>query len=68
MEKQYLNKYVTYFKLHKSGNKFLNHRYEHVLSIVEDKVYYKLSEGNWKACKEGDLLVSVVNNIPLHTV
>jgi hypothetical protein len=67
MEKQYIDKYAEQFKLKKSGNKFLNSRYEHVLSIVGSKVFYKLNENNWKTCKESDLLVSIINNIPLHT-
>ena len=67
MEKQYIDKYVEYFKLHRSGNKFLNANYEHVLSVVKDELHYKSSEGNWKTCKPGDLLVSIINNIPLHT-
>ena len=67
MGKQYMDKYAKHFKLHKSGNKFLNHKYEHVISVIDGKVFYKLSEGNWKTCKEGDLIVSIINNIPLHS-
>ena len=66
MEKQYLDKYVSHFNLHKSGNKFLNEHYEHVLSIIDGKVFYRININEWKTCKSGDLIVSVINNIPLH--
>ena len=68
MKNEYVKKYVTHFQLHKSGNKFLNSRYEHVLSITNNQIFYKLSKNNWKACKEGDLLISIINNIPLHVI
>ena len=66
MEEQYTNKYIEHFKLRKSGNKYLNHQYEHVMSIIGDKVFYRTSINEWKTCKTGDLIVSIINNIPLH--
>ena len=66
MQESYVKNYIEHFKLQKSGNKFLNNKYEHVLSIIDGKVYYKTGIDEWKTCKTGDLLVSVINNIPLH--
>ncbi len=66
MQEEYVSKYVKHFNLHRSGNKFLNERYEHVLSIVDGKVFYRTDNENWESCKTGDLVVSVINNIPLH--
>lgn len=66
MKEIYVKNYIQHFKLHQSGNKFLNSRYEHVLSIVEGTVYYRANINEWKSCKTGDLLVSIINNIPLH--
>ena len=66
MQETYVKNYIKHFKLHKSGSKFLNDKYEHVLSIVEGKVHYRSGINEWKSCKTGDLLVSVINNIPLH--
>ena len=66
MKTDYINKYAQHFKLHKSGNKFLNQKFEHVLSLIDDQIYYRISENEWKSCKSGDLIVSVINDIPLH--
>ena len=66
MQETYVKNYTKHFKLQKSGNKFLNDNYEHVLSILDGKVYYRTSINEWKSCKTGDLVVSVINNIPLH--
>ena len=66
MQESYIKNYIKHFKLQKSGNKFFNDKYEHVLSIIDGKVYYRITMDEWKTCKTGDLLVSVINNIPLH--
>ncbi len=66
MQETYVKNYIKHFKLQRSGNKFLNDKYEHVLSIIDGKVYYRIAIDEWKSCKTGDLLVSVINNIPLH--
>jgi len=66
MQTDYINKYISHFKLQRSGNKFLNERYEHVLSVIEGKVFYRNDMNEWKTCKTGDLIVSVINNVPLH--
>ena len=66
MQKSYVDNYASHFNLKKSGSIFLNERYEHVMSIINDKVYYRVNESEWKTCSAGDLLVSLINNIPLH--
>ena len=34
--------------------------------VIEESIYYRVAKNEWKACKQGDLLVSIINNIPLH--
>mgnify|MGYP001293534542 CR=1 FL=1 len=65
MQKTYLRQYVNYFKLAQDGCKYYDMTGRHVLSIVEGIIHVK-NKNNWSQCKEGDLIVSIVNNIPLH--
>ena len=66
MQKTYLKQYVNYFKLARNGCKYYNMRGMHVLSIIEGIIHVK-NNHEWKKCKEGDLIVSIINNIPLHS-
>ena len=66
MQKTYIKQYVKHFDLCRSGNKFYNKSAEHVLSVIEESIYYRVTKNEWKSCKQGDLLVSIINNIPLH--
>ena len=68
MQKTYIKQYVRHFDLYQSGNKYYNKDAYHVLSIIDESVYYRTGHSKWKTCKQGDLLVSIINNIPLHTL
>jgi|ETN01SMinimDraft_1059929.scaffolds.fasta_scaffold69925_3 hypothetical protein len=66
MQKSYIENYANYYNLKKSGTIYLNEKYEHVMSVIDGKIFYKLTETKWNICKSGDLLISIINNIPLH--
>ena len=66
MQKSYIENYANYYNLKKSGTIYLNEKYEHVMSVIDGKIFYKLTETKWNTCKSGDLLISIINNIPLH--
>jgi hypothetical protein len=67
MKKNYFRKYVTHFKLIKTGdNTFSNTGGVDVLRVVDDKILVRESHGVWKPVRTGSLVLSVINNIPLH--
>ena len=66
MQKTYLNDYAQKFNLIKTGNAFINKQGDLVMSIVENVIYYRVTDVDWKKCSEGDLVVAIINNIPIH--
>jgi hypothetical protein len=68
MQKTYIKQYVRHFDLYQSGNKFYDKNAYHVLSVVNENIHYRVGHSEWKICNQGDLIVSIINNIPLHTI
>ena len=68
MQQTYIKEYINHFGLYRSGNKYFDKNAYHVLSVVNEDIYYRISHNEWKTCKQGDLLVSIINNIPLHAL
>ena len=67
MKRNYFRKYVTHFKLIKtSDDTFSDTCGVDVLRIVDDKILVRESFGVWRSVREGSLVLSVINNIPLH--
>jgi hypothetical protein len=67
MQKNYIDEYAKQFKLFKTGNKLYTFEGKHVISIVDKYVKYKVLD-EWKSCRQGEIVVSIINNIPIHTV
>jgi hypothetical protein len=67
MKKNYFRKYVTHFKLIKtSDDTFSDVGGVDVLRVENNKIFIRASFGVWKSVQEGALVLSVINNIPLH--
>jgi len=67
MKKNYFRKYVTHFKLIKTGDDtFSDTGGVDVLRITDNKILIRESFGVWKRVREGSLVLSIINNIPLH--
>ena len=63
----YIKKYANCFNLYYGENTCYNKQGEKVLFLNEDKtVSYRMDPLKWSKCKQGDLLVSIINNIPIH--
>jgi hypothetical protein len=58
--------YVSNFNLIKTGNDYSDVSGKCVFRIKDEYVELKTSRNRWKRYKHGDLVVSVINNIPLH--
>ena len=59
--------YIRYFKLIKtSHNEFSNTSGISILKIKGKDILIKSSLNKWEKYKHGDLIVSIINNIPLH--
>ena len=62
-----LRNYVTYFKLIKTANnEYSDTLGRKVLLIMDDKIFIREQENIWKSHNEGNLTLSILNNIPLH--
>jgi hypothetical protein len=68
MQKNYIEDYARHFNLKKSGDTFLNNHYEHVITVIGNEVHCRVSDTEWQTYKSGDLVVSIINNIPLHII
>lgn len=62
---KYLRRYAEEFSLYTDGSSCWNKRGEKIIQILNDKIQYKNSRSQWVSCKEGDLLVCIINGIPL---
>lgn len=58
--------YVSKFNLTKIGNSYSDVSGKCVFRIKDEYVELKTAHNRWKRYKHGDLVVSVINNIPLH--
>lgn len=69
MMNNYVKKYTDQFNLYKSeDNLYCDLQGRYVLSVTNNKIYYLSSSNVWQECKPGDLIVSIINNIPIHEV
>ena len=66
MQKSYVKQYAEHFKLYRRENSYYNERGDLVLSILNEQIFCRQNNVDWKPCKQGDLIVSIINNIPLH--
>ena len=65
MQQSYIKQYVNHFNLVREGQKYYDLHGYHVLSIVNGGIQVK-TNNSWSLIKEGDLLISIINNIPIH--
>ena len=64
----YIREYAKYFDLLYGDFVCYNKYGDKVLYLNHDKtVSYRESKEKWLLCKQGDLLVSIINNIPIHS-
>lgn len=62
-----IRKYVTHFKLIKTGEEtYSTVGGRDVLRICDNKIQIRDTAGNWKLTRQGDLILSIIDNIPLH--
>ena len=64
----YLKNYARHFNLSFKENRCYDQLGRLVLAETKDKKYVKYIDinGNWQLCKQGDLVVSIINNLQLH--
>jgi hypothetical protein len=63
-----VRKYAAYFKLVKTGEESYSDTWgKNVLRIANNKVQIRDEKGDWKVAKYGDLILSIIYNIPLHS-
>lgn len=65
MQKSYIRKYADRFNLYTDGYSCWNIRGDKVLELQGNKIFYRENYDTWKWGKEGDLLICIINNIPL---
>lgn len=68
MKKNYLRRYVTHFKLIKTGDDiYSNTGGTSVLKIDNDFIFVRENTFKWNRVKISDIVNSILNNIPLHS-
>jgi hypothetical protein len=57
----------AHFKLIKTGEQtYCDPGGRHALRVENNTIQIKTGDGNWKLTRQGDLILSIINNIPLH--
>ena len=66
--KHNIRKYVSQFKLVKSGEDiYSNVSGKDVLRVKNNSIQIKVADGTWRVTRQGDLIISIIDNVPLHS-
>lgn len=66
--KHNIRKYVTHFKLVKTGeDTYSNVGGKDVLKVENNAIQIRGTDGIWRVTRQGDLIMSIIDNVPLHS-
>lgn len=65
MKNNYLRQYAKHFNYYTDGISCWDNQGAKTVELINDRIHYKTGSNKWSWGKQGDLLVCIINGIPL---